>query len=335
MSYYAMRPLKLTSLALTLIASACADAGYDVADDTAQLSLDEERQAYVDSVNGLKSINGLKTINGMKAINGLKTINGLSTSNGLKVVNGLKTINGLATRNGLKTINGLAVDCTGLTPGSTCTGSPDGLLSSTTGLMSSDDGINTAKYLVRCALPAGASVRVKDYTGGVVSLAGELGLAPTWKDGSCDTVCEEKISACLMALTNGEGQHVNLELSAPFNPLGTSTSNAYPYQEAAFFGNVFSDPPKAFYCIGEDYAVVDHDTIEHLAVRACSGYTDKYGLCPYVQVGLCNSAASSTYEGKYMDYMCLDTGSTLRKCREVDGGDRKWLYPITTHRNTL
>jgi hypothetical protein len=44
---------------------------------------------------------------------------------------------------------------------------------------------------------------------------------------------------------------------------------------------------------------------------------------------------SSTYEGVHMDYMCLDTGKTLRKCRDVDGGDRKWLYPISTHRNEL
>jgi hypothetical protein len=70
-------------------------------------------------------------------------------------------------------------------------------------------------------------------------------------------------------------------------------------------------------------------------VRACKGYTDKGDGCPYTQVGLCNPAVSSTYEGVHMDYMCFDTGKTLRKCRDVDLGERKWLYPITTHRDVL
>ncbi|MET0287498.1 MAG: hypothetical protein ABW352_23630 [Polyangiales bacterium] len=138
-----------------------------------------------------------------------------------------------------------------------------------------------------------------------------------------------------MALTNGEGQHVSLEITAPFDDVGTENSKAFPYQEAAFYGNLFVDPPKAFYCIGKDYAVVKSKSIEHLATRSCKGYTDKNGECPYVRSGLCNAAVSSTDEGKYEDYMCFDTKKTLRKCRENDDGDRKWEYPITTFRNTL
>jgi hypothetical protein len=317
---------------LTLSAGACLASGdeyTDVADD----ELSAERQSYVDSINGLKSVNGLKSSNGLKSFNGLKSVNGLSTTNGLKSINGLKSMNGLMSRNGLKSMNGLTVDCLGKVLGSSCTGSPDGLLSNTTGMMASNDGIMTASYLVRCALAADTKIRLKDYTGALVTLSGELGLTPEWKDGQCTAVCEEKISACLMSLTNGEGEHINLELSGPFEPLGTDTSKAFPYQEAAFFGNLFLDKAEAYYCIGEDYAVVEHKSIEHLAVRACQGYTDKGDGCPYTQVGLCNSAVSSTYEGLHMDYMCFDTGDTLRKCRDTDGDSRKWLYPITTHRD--
>jgi hypothetical protein len=50
---------------------------------------------------------------------------------------------------------------------------------------------------------------------------------------------------------------VNLELSAPFDPLGTDTSEAYPYQEAAFLGNLFAENAEAYYCVGKDYAVVE------------------------------------------------------------------------------
>src|SRR6185312_3620817 len=109
----------------------------------------------------------------------------------------------------------------------------------------------------------------------------------------------------------------------PFDALGTDSSKGYPYQEAAFFGNLFSANPQAYYCIGADYAVVGKKSIEHLAVRACKGYSDKGTGCPYTQVGLCNPTVSSTYEGVHMDNMCLDTGDTLRKCRDTDGGDRK------------
>jgi hypothetical protein len=295
-------------------------------DSEDELGLQSSQQSLVDTENGLRTINGLRTVNG------LRSFNGLTTTNGLRTINGLRTMNGLVTRNGLRTFNGLTVDCTGKTAAA-CTGSPDGLLSNTTGMLSSDEGIMTASYLVRCALDAGTSIAVKDYTGSTLKLSGEIGLAPEWKEGQCSTACEEKISACLMALTNGEGQHVELEMTAPFDDVGVDNSSAFPYQEAAFFGNVFSDPPQAFYCIGKDYAVVSSRSIEHLATRACKGYTDKFGECPYVRAGLCNPAASSTEEGVHQDYMCFDTKKTLRKCRDRDGGDRKWLYPITTFRN--
>jgi hypothetical protein len=79
--------------------------------------------------------------------------------------------------------------------------------------------------------------------------------------------------------------------------------------------------------------VVGQESIEHLATRSCKGYTDATGQCPYTRAGLCNAAVSSTYEGVHEDYMCYDTGDTLRKCRDHDGGERKWLYPITTFRD--
>jgi hypothetical protein len=137
-----------------------------------------------------------------------------------------------------------------------------------------------------------------------------------------------------MALTNGQGEHLSVELTGPFDGLGVDNSKAFPFQEAAFYGNLFSDPPQAYYCIGQDYAVVTGKSIEHLATRACKGYTDAYGECPYTRAGLCNPTASATPEGINEDYMCLDTKKTLRKCRERDGGERKWRYPITTFRNT-
>jgi hypothetical protein len=130
----------------------------------------------------------------------------------------MKTINGLLTVNGRRVVNGLSVDCTGGAAGESCTGKPDGLLDDQTGLMRNDEGMMTAKYLMRCALRQQDSIRIKDYTGGLVVLSGELGLAPEWKDKPCDRSCQEQISACLMAFTKGEGADVELQLSRTWQP---------------------------------------------------------------------------------------------------------------------
>jgi len=230
-------------------------------------------------------------------------------------------------------VNGLDVDCTGKTAGVTCTGEPDGLLDNNTGLMSSDAGIATAKYLMRCALPKGDSIRIKDYTGGLVVLSGELGLAPTWKDSQCDATCQEKISACLMAFTNGDGAHVDVELAAPFT-LGTG--HTYRYQEAAFYGNLFQDKPAAFYCVGRDYAK-SGISVTTLETRSCKGYNAQNGTCPYVRAGYCESAFSLNFADTVLgDKKCsFGFGSdTATGCKDAAGGllAKTWKYPITTFR---
>jgi len=231
------------------------------------------------------------------------------------------------------------VDCTGKTAGVTCTGEPDGLLDNSTGMMSSDDGIITASYLIRCALPKTDSLRIKDYTGGLVTLTGEMGLTPEWKDGQCDSNCQEKISACLMAFTNGDGVHVDVELA---NDGVLGTSHTYPYQEASFYGNLFLEPPLAYYCVGKDYAQ-SGITITLLEERSCTGYNEKNGTCPYKRVGYCGTAfslslsdATLTSDNKCSYGFLSDTAKT---CKDSSGGllsllstGKTWNNPITTFR---
>ena len=199
--------------------------------------------------------------------------------------------------NGLSTINGLPVV------------DPDGILSSTTGMMASVQGVMTAKYMVQCALPAGTSVTVTaGANSGVpgapttVTLSGAIGLAPSWATGSCNATCQEQISSCLMAYTNGQGNHVNIEMSSQLASVGNTNSSAYPYQEASFFGNIFTSPPQAFYCVGKDYISVQNNSglfpgtvSPALDMRACGGWAATTGptSCPYVDVGTCNQTNSS------------------------------------------
>jgi hypothetical protein len=294
--------------------------------------LDEARQEYVDSVNGLVTVNGMTAINGLISVNGMTAINGLTTVNGMTAINGLTTVNGMTAINGMTaTSTTLSVDCLNRTSDVDCTGEPDGLLSRSTGMMASDEGIITAKYLVRCALPAGDSLRIKDYTGALVTLTGELGLTPEWKTGTCDGRCQELISACLMALTNGNGVHLPLELSSTKSALGGGHSKSFRYQEGAFFGNLFVSPPQAYYCTGSDYASTgssytgSDQWVSPLSIRACSGYSAKNLACPYVHLSVCNAGTSTpgtcAFDKKGTALSCTGSGSTV------------WGYPITSYRD--
>lgn len=155
---------------------------------------------------------------------------------------GVRTVNGLRTSNGLRDLGrgaASAVTPAGLRP--------------TSALMSTAAGRSTASYLVRCALPAGRSITKRDSQGVPHTFEGQLGLAPEWEAGRCDQACQEWVSACMLSLVNTRGAHVPVWMLADHPAVGRGTSDAFPRQEGAFFGNLFTDPPQAFYCKGRDY----------------------------------------------------------------------------------
>ncbi len=112
-------------------------------------------------------------------------------------------------------------------------------------------GAELLDYAARCALGDGQRVSAggRDY-------AGHLGLAPGWRDGACDASCRRWVSACLIAHGNVPGESVRIWLRADHPALGAAPSDApFPYQEAAFYGDVFvpADQPLAMHaCLGRD-----------------------------------------------------------------------------------
>ena len=165
---------------------------------------------------------------------GLTTNNGLNTINGLNTSNGLNTMNGLYTSNGLNTTNGLR----------------DGV-----GLMASSAGRATLSYLVKCALPAGKRITKKDQNGTTHTFNGAVGVAPAWETGACNDQCQRWISACMLAHINTAGTPLPIWVVA--NPakqphIGWARSSTYPNQEGSFFGNIFTSPPRAYYCGGRN-----------------------------------------------------------------------------------
>jgi hypothetical protein len=317
-------------------------------DELSQEELDQARQEFLTTTDGLTTINGLTPLNGVRATSGLRTANRLSTSNGLGTINGIPTMNGLKTNNGLTTVNGMSVDCTQGTLGVTCTGEPDGLLSASTGLMSSDDGVRTANYVVRCALPYGQRVTVLDHTGALVILSGELGLAPEWATQQCSRDCEEKVSACLMALTSSGGIHSPIALTNQ-GVLGATPSASFPYQEGGFYGNLFMDPPLGFFCAGRDYVNPANTwslpTENPLVQRVCGGYGPSEGLCPYRYTGACNgmvwspgacgvsNTTFSTCKGTAPGTVCTKNWWGQTTC-STQNTTVQYTNPITSWRNS-
>ena len=180
------------------------------------------------------------------------------------------------------------------------------------------------KYTARCALRPNQELETPPGADGKTLLfKGALGLAPEWREGKCAAACQEKVSSCLAALTNQTGDHVNVSLmsAAPslVRAMGANENDlVYPFQEGAFFGNVFAG--EAFVCHGRDA-----DKGAQLK-RFCA-------LTPTLCSGIAIFAdAGSCVESCQMSCTTLSDGT--RRCAAVSCRDPKgrvWDNPITTY----
>lgn len=186
---------------------------------------------------------------------------GIWIGNGLEDpdVSGVNPAAGLATKQGLD---------------------PDG------SLLADAAGIEVATYLVECALPLGQSItKTRKSDGLTIVLAGALGLSPEWKDGACESSCQEWVSACMLARTNVTGESVALWLSADHPAIGLGHGTDYPLYEATFYGNLFQDPDAQYLCRGTE-AVEGSALGAYLVGRTCGGLPLE--ACGFTRWGRCN-----------------------------------------------
>jgi hypothetical protein len=110
-------------------------------------------------------------------------------------------------------------------------------------------------YLVSCALPADQSVTLT-LDGWPTTFAGSLGLAPGWgvEGGSCDTTCQEWVSACMLSRVNYQGLHVTLSERGNIPALRSTPEEqtAFPQREGAYWGNIFTTPKVMYACRERD-----------------------------------------------------------------------------------
>jgi hypothetical protein len=180
------------------------------------------------------------------------------------------------------------------------------------------------KYAARCALRADQSLAAPpDADGHIEQLPGSLGLAPEWRDGSCDRSCQEKVSSCLIALINRTGKHVQLTLLSTAPSLSQALSPndndlPFPHQEGAFFGNVFTG--EAYACRGRD--VEKAAQVKRFCALEPASCT---GLAEFTDAGRCEDACE-------MRCTRLSDGSqrcAATSCKDPQG--RRWSSPITTY----
>jgi hypothetical protein len=196
----------------------------------------------------------------LSSTNGLTMLNGLSLTNGLSG-NGLSG-NGLS-GNGLSG-NGLIMDA--------LNGSK--ALASSSTLMNSASGRTLVSYIVKCALPSGHSITKKDTAGTSYNFPGQIGTASEWEAGGCNTTCQERMSACLIAHVNTSGVHIPIWLDSE-GAIGWGQNISFPYQEGSFWGNVFISPPVARFCSGPD---LDSATVPgRLGANSNAPYTNPFG----------------------------------------------------------
>ncbi len=169
------------------------------------------------------------------------------------------------------------------------------------------DGRALSPYLIKCSLPAGQHM-----TAGGENLPGGLGLVPQWADRPMNATERRWISACLLALMNASGEHVEVSLTGDHRNLPSSAEEPV-FREGAFYGDLFAAEPKGFTCSG------DKD-IEHSSARAKRICTDPAGdgpsKCQMGHAGHCETA-------------CTDGRAHNRGFGQCLGGDQRYSEVIT------
>ena len=168
------------------------------------------------------------------------------------------------------------------------------------------------KYIVSCALPPASQVSfVAD--GVSYTYPGELGLAAPWgaPNGTCNTTCQQWVSACVMARVDYLGVKVQISVRGD-TPALTATrteQNTYTVREGTYFGNIFLTSPQRYACVAPGRTGLP---------RVCGPST---AGCVVENLGSCSSVCSKTKaDGAYTK--CSNENS----CAEDDDDFEETTY---------
>jgi hypothetical protein len=168
------------------------------------------------------------------------------------------------------------------------------VLRSGSNLESSLAGRDILKYIVRCALPHGQSIDVS-HDGSHERFDGEFGLASDWSHAPLSESGRRWVSACVLGFVNALGVHVLVSMRGAQENLkatiGPDERKTFAYQEAAFYGDIFSTTPLAYVCRGNGGAIPSPVRDK----RVCSDPSEKPGFsrCGMAIVGNCKDVCAA------------------------------------------
>jgi hypothetical protein len=149
-------------------------------------------------------------------------------------------------------------------------------------------GRDLLKYIVRCAMPHGKSIDIGHGDEPQVA-EGAFGLAPDWSKAPLSPEGRRWVSACVLSFVNALGEHVLISMRGG-NPNLRATVTAaerkdFTFQEAAFYGDIFSETPTAYVCRGRGGPVASPSR----AKRLCSDPSIRPGVsqCDMIITGNC------------------------------------------------
>jgi hypothetical protein len=174
-------------------------------------------------------------------------------------------------------MNRLKASSLGVVTLSTAPLSTDGVALASTSLLSSKDGRDVLKYLIRCALPAGQAVGGA-WNGKVYSFSGLVGVAASWLNQPLSLTGRRWMTACLLAHVNAYGEEVPISLRGNHPALTTTAQESamFTVEEMSFYGDLFTQGDQAmFACAGKGLQVQwPEDPDEYQAKRSCSDDDD-------------------------------------------------------------
>lgn len=163
------------------------------------------------------------------------------------------------------------------------------------------------KYLINCALPDSTvlfSLQGRER----VTFPGRLGLAPEWMKHPLTLPQERWVSACMLALTNYFGKHVDVSLQAnsksvPSLEQTEEETRIFSIFEGGFFGNLFRTNPVAYVCAGtrtkiEAQNPVFRDRICAMATGENTVDGKPLTACQFILTGSCSDPTSFIVNGE-------------------------------------
>lgn len=163
------------------------------------------------------------------------------------------------------------------------------------------------KYLINCALPDSMvlySLQGHDR----ITFPGRLGLAPEWMKHPLTLPQERWVSACMFALTNYFGKHVDVSLQsnskwAPSLEQTEEETRIFSIFEGGFLGNLFQTNPVAYVCAGtrtkiEAQNPVFRDRICAMATGESTVDGKPLTACQFILTGSCSDPRSFIINGE-------------------------------------